>query len=141
MRVVRVRTPFVVGRGAPALRLMALPVRLCVGGPLGDGEQWFPWIHLADAATAYVEALEDESLSGPVNAVAPDLVRQVDVAHAMGAVLRRPAALRTPAFVLRLALGAQAGLLLHGQKAVSEKLSGLQFAFPELRPALEDALG
>jgi len=141
VRHVEVRTAFVVGPDAPALRLLALPARFFAGGPAGDGSQWFPWIQLDDLVSVYRRALEDESLAGPVNAVAPEQLRQREVAKELGAVLHRPAAVPTPAAVLRLALGEQADLLLHGQRAVSTKLAGGDFAYPELRPALAAALG
>lgn len=142
VRVVAVRTPLVVGRGALALRLLALPFRLFGGGPLGDGRQWFPWAHLADTVAAYRRALEDERLRGAVNLVAPDIRRQRDAARELGAVLHRPSWLPAPQPALRALLGEQADLLLHGQRAVPAKLTevGFRFEHPNLRPALEDAL-
>jgi uncharacterized protein (TIGR01777 family) len=143
VRVVTVRTPLVVGRGALALRLMALPFRLFAGGPLGSGRQWFPWTHLDDTVAAYRRALEDERLRGAVNLVAPDLRRQRDAARELGAVLRRPSWLPAPRPALRALLGEQADLLLHGQRAVPAKLTavGFRFTHRNLRGALEDALG
>jgi uncharacterized protein len=142
VRVVLMRTSFVFGRGAPAVRLMTLPFRLFVGGPLGSGRQWFPWISLEDTARLYALALERHSLSGPVNAVAPEQLRQREVARALGRVLHRPAVLPTPAPVLRLVLGEQADLLLHGQRAEPRKAleAGFKLRHPTLRPALEEAL-
>jgi uncharacterized protein (TIGR01777 family) len=142
VRAVVMRTPLVVGRGALALRLMALPFRLFTGGPLGDGRQWFPWAHLEDTVAAYRRALEDERLRGAVNLVAPALVRQRDAARELGAVLSRPSWLPAPRPALRALLGEQADLLLHGQRAVPTKLVevGFRFAHPSLRGALEDAL-
>jgi uncharacterized protein (TIGR01777 family) len=142
VRVVVVRTPLVLGRGALALRLMALPFRLFAGGPLGDGRQWFPWAHLEDTVAAYRLGVEDERLRGAVNLAAPDLRRQRDTAREIGAVLGRPSWLPAPRPALRAILGEQADLLLHGQRAVPKKLSeaGFRFAHPGLRAALEDAL-
>ncbi len=141
VRQVAVRTPFVVGAGAPALRLMALPFRLFAGGPAGDGRQWFPWAHLDDIVAVYRRAIDDDSLRGPLNATAPEQLRQREAARALGSVLRRPAILPAPAFALRLLLGEQADLLLHGQRAVSRTLEGLEFRYRGFRAALEDALG
>ena len=141
VRHVAVRTPLVVGPGAPALRLMALPFRLFAGGPAGDGRQWFPWAHLDDVVAVYRRAIEDDSLQGPVNATAPEQLRQREAARAFGSVLHRPAILPTPSFALRLLLGEQADLLLHGQRAVSRKLGGLEFRYRGFRAALEDAIG
>lgn len=139
-RHVSVRTSLVVGRGAQAVRLMALPFRLFVGGPLGSGRQWFSWIHLDDLVAIYRLALADESLAGPVNAVAPEQLRQRDAARAFGAVLHRPAVVPAPAVVLRAALGEQADLLIHGRRAVSSRLGGLEFRHPRLEAALAGAL-
>jgi uncharacterized protein (TIGR01777 family) len=142
VRVVLMRTAFVFGRGAPAVRLLALPFRLFVGGPLGSGRQWFPWISLEDTVRLYALALERHSLTGPVNAVAPEQVRQRELARELGRVLRRPAVFPTPAPLLRLALGEQADLLLHGQRAEPRKAleAGFEFRHPLLHATLEEAL-
>jgi uncharacterized protein (TIGR01777 family) len=142
VRVVLMRTSFVFGPRAPAVRLMALPFRLFVGGPLGGGGQWFPWISLEDTARLYALALERHSLSGPVNVVAPEQLRQREVARELGHVLHRPSAFPTPAPLLRLVLGEQADLLLHGQRAEPRKAlaAGFEFRHPLLRAALEEAL-
>jgi uncharacterized protein (TIGR01777 family) len=140
VRHVAVRTSLVVGPDAQAVRLLALPFRLFAGGPLGNGRQWFPWIHLEDLVGVYRLAIEDELLAGPVDAVAPQLVRQREAAREFGAVLHRPARLPTPAPVLRAVLGEQADLLLHGQRAVSRRLDGFEFRYRNLRAALAAAL-
>jgi len=140
VRVVLVRTPFVVAREAQALRLLTLPFRLFLGGPLGDGRQWFPWIHVDDLVGVYRRAVEDERLVGPVNAVTPDLRRQGEVAREFARVLHRPAAFVAPATLLRLVMGEQADLLLHGQRAISRRLDGFEFRYPKLSGALEEAL-
>lgn len=140
VRRVAVRTAFVVGPEAPALRMLALPFRLGLGGPVGGGRQFFPWIALADLVAVYRLAIADERLAGPVNAVAPEQLRQRDAARVLGGVLHRPALLPTPGFAVRLALGEQADLLLHGQRAVSRRLDGFDFSQPELRGALEASL-
>jgi uncharacterized protein (TIGR01777 family) len=139
-RVVCMRTSLVIARNAPALRLLALPFRLFVGGRLGDGSQWFPWLHIDDAVRLYRHALDDERLSGPLNAVAPDVRRQGEVAQELGQALGRPARIPTPAPLLRGVLGEQADLLLHGQKARSIKLGGFAFRYAELPAALTQAL-
>jgi uncharacterized protein len=140
VRVVLMRTAFVFGRGAPAVRLLALPFRLFAGGRLGSGRQWFPWVSLADAAGLYAWAIEDDALVGPVNVVAPEQLRQRDVARELGRVLHRPSVFPTPAPLLRLALGEQADLLLQGQRAEPRKAldAGYSFRKPALRQALEE---
>jgi uncharacterized protein (TIGR01777 family) len=136
---VAIRTALAVGPKALSIRLMAVPFRLFVGGPVGGGRQWFPWIHLDDLVSVYRLAI-DGRLEGPVNAVAPQQLRQGDAARDFGAVLHRPAILPTPAVAVRLLLGEEADLALHGQRAVSGKLGELDFRYRELRPALESAL-
>jgi len=136
---VAVRTALVVGRGAPAIRVMALPFRVLAGGPVGGGRQWFPWIHLDDLVGVYRLAIEGK-LEGPVNAVAPQQLRQEEAARDFAAVLHRPAVVPTPAAAVRLLLGEEADLVLHGQLAVSRKLGELEFRYRELRGALENAL-
>jgi len=143
VRVVMARTSFVVGPKAPALRLMALPFRFLAGGKVGSGRQWFPWVHLDDAVGILGLAIGREVWDGPVNMVAPEAVRQEDVAKALGRVLHRPAAVPTPARVLRLALGESADLLLTGRRGVPRRAeaAGYEFRFPELEPALRASLG
>lgn len=140
VRVVCMRTSLVIARDAIALRLLALPFRLFLGGPLGSGKQWLPWVHIEDVARLYRHALDDEHLSGPVNLVTPDLRRQREVAQELGRALRRPACAPTPAPLLRALFGEQADLLLHGQRARSIKLGGFAFRYPELPAALREAV-
>jgi uncharacterized protein (TIGR01777 family) len=141
VRVVRMRTSMVFGRGAPAFNLLTLPNRLFVGGPFGSGRQWFTWIHIDDIVGLYRFGLEKD-LRGPVNAVAPDIRPQVDVAKEIGRVLHRPTWFPTPAPLLRLALGTQSQLLLDGRKAMADKATaaGYRFKFGGLPQALEDAI-
>ncbi len=142
VRTVRIRIGLVLGHGAQALRMMALPFRFFVGGPLGNGRQWFPWIHREDLARLFVLALEDDTLHGPVNAVAPQLVRQFEVSKAIGRVLRRPSWLPVPAIALRLLFGEQAQVLLAGQQVSAEKLAahGFTYLFPTIEAALAESL-
>ena len=141
LRVVLMRTAVVLAPDALTLQFMAWPFRLFIGGPLGNGRQWFPWIHIDDIVGLYKWALDTDSISGPVNAVAPDVRTQIQVARAFGAVLRRPHKLRTPALALRLAMGEQADLLLHSHRALPEIANdGYKFRSPELETALQNCL-
>jgi uncharacterized protein (TIGR01777 family) len=142
VRVVLIRTAVVLATDSLTLHLMAWPFRLFLGGPIGDGQQWFPWIHIDDLVSLYDWALSTPSLTGPVNAVAPDARTQAQIALALGAVLLRPHRLRVPVATLRLLMGEQADLLLHGCQAVPEQAlaHGYVFRFPELMPALRDCL-
>jgi len=142
VRVVRIRTAMVFAREALAFRLLTLPFRLFVGGPLGNGRQWFTWIHLDDIVGIYRLALEDSRVSGPINAVAPDVRRQREVASEIGRAMHRPAFVPVPAFALRLGLGALSELLLDGRRAAPQKAQalGYRFRFGGLREALEDVI-
>ena len=136
-RVVLMRTALVFGREAPAFRLMVLPFKAFAGGPLGNGSQWFTWIQIDDLSGLYRLALENQAISGALNAVAPDVRRQREVAVEIGRALHRPAVMPAPAPLLRLALGRQADLLLHGRRAGSRAAElGYRFRFGDLPSAL-----
>jgi uncharacterized protein len=143
MRVVTVRTGLVLAREGGFLARLLLPFKLALGGPLGNGRQWMPWIHLDDQVALIDFLLQQRSLSGVFNACAPQPVRNAEFTRALAEVLRRPARLRAPAWLLRLGLGQLAGLLLGGQRALPERLlaSGFVFTFNDLPSALNDLLG
>jgi uncharacterized protein (TIGR01777 family) len=138
VRVVRLRIGVVLAREGGALSLMKIPFSLGVGGRLGSGRQFFPWIHIDDLVGAIVFALEQESLRGPVNAVAPSPVRNVELTQTLGRVLGRPTVLPVPGFALRAALGPLADELLGSRCVVPRRLEEAGFAFRH--PALEEAL-
>jgi uncharacterized protein (TIGR01777 family) len=130
VRVVHPRIGVVLGQGGGVLAKMVTPFRWYVGGPIGTGRQWLSWIHLRDAVRALVLAIDAPALSGPVNVVAPEPVTMDRFAGAIGRALGRPAALRVPAFALRMALGdGLAQALLAGQRVLPRKLEQAQFAF------------
>jgi uncharacterized protein (TIGR01777 family) len=139
VRVVLARTSVVIAPGAPSLRLLALPFRLFVGGPIGSGRQWVSWIDIADVVGLMSWALEQEGLRGVLNLSSPDPRSQADFARAMGAALHRPSWFRTPAWALRLALGEQATLAIGSRRVWPARAldSGYTFAYPRL----EDSLG
>ena len=143
VRRVVIRTGLVLARQGGILPLMLLPVRLFVGGPLGNGQQAIPWIHLADEVTAIRFLLENEGAHGAYNLVAPSPVSQAEFVRTAGAVLRRPAFIPTPAGLLKLALGEKADLVLEGQRAVPRRLleAGFTFHFKDLESALRDLTG
>ena len=128
-RVVLLRTGVVLAREGGALPRLRLPFRLLVGGPLGSGRQYVPWIHLEDFVRVVLFALDTPDLTGPVNVVAPDPPTQIQFARALGRALGRPAWLRAPAFALRLLLGEMSAVLLSGQRAVPKALRARGFAF------------
>jgi uncharacterized protein (TIGR01777 family) len=138
LRVVRLRFGIALAPDGGALARMLPPFRAFVGGPLGSGAQWMSWIHRDDVTGLVVAALASEAWAGAVNATAPQPVTNRDFARALGDALARPSWLRTPAVVLRLALGEMADMLLTGQRVlprVAERL-GYQFRYRDLGPAL-----
>jgi hypothetical protein len=141
VRVVRLRTGLVLGRGG-ALGRMAGPFRFFVGGRVGSGRQWVSWIHLDDVVAAYLAASVDARWTGPVNLVAPEAARNAALASALGAALGRPSWLPVPAAAVRAAVGELAEYLLHGRKVVPARLRALGFAFrhPALREAVAAAV-
>ena len=143
IRVVLLRTGLVLAKEGGMLKRLLPPFKLGLGGPLGSGRQWMPWIHLADQIALIDFLLQHEQASGPYNACAPQPVRNRQFSQALGRALGRPAIVPAPAFVLRLVLGELSGLLLGGQRALPTRLSaaGFRFRFTDLDAALEDILG
>jgi hypothetical protein len=136
VKVARMRFGLVLGRGG-ALPMMLLPVKLGMGGPLGDGRQWLSWIHVQDLVAA-IGHLMCKRLDGAFNFTAPQCLPQAGFNRVAAKVHRRPYWLPTPALPMRLALGEQADLLLEGQRVVPQRLlaSGFRFRYPALEPAL-----
>ena len=137
------RTGVVLSTKGGALLQLARPVRLFVGGPIGGGRQWLPWIHVDDHVGLNLRALDDDRLSGPINVAAPGIVRQREFVKDLARVLGRPAVLPTPAIALRLALGEKATLALDSRHIVPRAAleAGYGFRFAEAEPALRDLLG
>ncbi len=140
-RVVSLRFGIILAAHGGALPRMALPIKLGAGGRLGDGRQWMSWVALAEVMGIVQFALASESLSGAVNVVAPNPVRNSEFTSVLAKTLHRPAIFPAPAFALRLALGEMAdSLLLVSQKVSPSKLaeSGYRFKQPDLAGALAE---
>lgn len=142
LRVVLLRTGLVLSAQGGMLAQLLKPFRLGLGGPVGNGRQWMPWIHIADQIALIDFLLNCETASGPYNACAPRPVRNREFAKRLGKAIHRPALLSLPAFALRVGLGELSGLLLGGQKARPARLeeAGFTFAFSDLQSALDDLL-
>ena len=142
VRVVLLRSGIVLDKRGGALERMLHPFKMFVGGPLGSGNQWFPWIHNEDELRAILFTLENETMSGPVNLVAPQAATMREFSRALGTAMHRPAIFTVPAFVLKAVLGEMSDLVLSGQHAIPEKLlkAGFEFRFPALAGALQDVL-
>ena len=121
---------------------MLLQSRFFLGGRLGSGRQWLPWIHVEDEARAIRFLIERENARGPHNLVAPNPVTSIEFSQLLGRVIGRPAAMPIPALALRLLVGEMSTLLLDGQRAVPQRLLDLGFAFrfADAEGALRDLL-
>lgn len=136
------RTGLVLAREGGLLPRMLTPFKLGAGGPMGSGEQYMPWIHVADEVAAIRFLAGHAEARGSFNLCAPEPVTNGEFARTLARLLGRPAVLRAPAFALRIALGELAEEVLTGQRAVPERLEalGFEFRFPALEPALADLL-
>jgi uncharacterized protein (TIGR01777 family) len=142
-RHVIIRTGVVLGADGGALPRLLTPFRLFVGGPLGGGKQWFPWIHLDDEVGAIRFLIEREDLGGAFNLTAPEPLRMKDFCRVLGKVMRRPSWFRVPGSLLRLIFGEMAKeVLLSGQKALPKRLldAGYDFRYASVESALQEIL-
>ena len=142
VRVALIRTGVVLGDGG-ALAKMLPPFKAFAGGPVGSGRQWMSWIHRDDLVALFAFALQNEAARGPINGTAPNPVTMKEFAGALGRALHRPSLIPVPAAAVRALLGEMATVVLDGQRAIPRKaLSlGFTFRFPEVGPALRDAVG
>ena len=142
MRVVKVRLGVVLDPRGGALGKMLPAFRLGLGARLGSGLQWMPWVHRQDAVSLLMAAL-GESFAGVYNACAPQPVRNVDFARALGRALRRPVLLRIPRLALQAMFGEMSGVLLGSQRVLprATAAAGFQFQFPQIDAALLDLVG
>jgi uncharacterized protein (TIGR01777 family) len=139
IRVVTMRFGVVLARTGGALSKMIPAFKAFMGGPMGNGRQWFPWIHLDDLIAAVMFILEHPQTRGPLNFGAPEPVTNRDLAAALGKILHRPAFMPSPAFVMRLILGEFSQVLLGSQRMVPRKLlnHGFEFEYPDIGIALK----
>ncbi len=139
-RVCMLRTGIVLSDDGGALAKMLPAFRFGLGGPLGNGKQYMSWIHIDDMVQLIDFLLQTETLQGPINAVAPKPVTNLQFSQALAERLKRPAKLTMPAFVLRLLFGEMSDILLYGQRVVPQQAldAGFQFKYPKLPAALAD---
>ena len=143
IRTVHPRIGLVLSASGGALKRMLLPFRLGLGGRIGNGRQWWSWIDIRDLVGGFLHLLGDESLTGPVNMVAPNPLTNGEFTRALAVALSRPAILHIPDFGIRLALGEMGEeLLLSSQRVEPVKLvaTGYHFQSPNLRAALTNIL-
>jgi len=138
VRVIRLRIGFVTGPGG-AMRFVLPLFKMGLGGPLGNGRQWMSCIHVDDVAGLILWAIANESISGPVNAVCPEPVRNIDFTRALARTVHRPAILPAPAFALRLALGELSHVMLDSVRVIPKVAleDGYTFRFPNVEAGLQ----
>lgn len=138
VRVVITRFGTVLEAGGGALLKMLLPFKMFIGGQIGSGRQWFPWIHRDDLIGIIKHTINNESLSGPFNVTAPRQVTNKEFSFALGRALNRPSWLPVPGFVLKILFGELGSVLLAGQRVLPEKIlqAGYQFKYPDVDGAL-----
>ena len=139
-RVVIFRTGVVLGKNGGALQSMYTPFKLGLGGIIGNGKQAFSWIHVTDLINAFLYTVENESVAGIINAVAPEPTTNYHFTKTLGKVLIQPTIMRVPEFALKLMYGEGSRALTAGQKVLPEKLlkAGFIFKFPTIEKALMD---
>ena len=139
IRVALVRTGIVLDKGQGALAKMVVPFKYFIGGPLGSGDQWMPWIHIEDQIGLLLFLIENQNARGPFNATAPNPVTMTEFCKTIGTVLNRPSWATVPAGMLTLVIGEMAEMLLNGQRAVSQAAAklGYEFKYGNLLPALK----
>ncbi|MCK5138405.1 MAG: TIGR01777 family oxidoreductase, partial [Thermodesulfovibrionia bacterium] len=143
VRVVLIRIGAVLESDGGALPPMTIPFKFFLGGPIGSGKQWFSWIHRDDMVGIITYALENDFVSGPFNATAPQPVTNREFTSALGKALNRPSWLSVPGFIVRLSLGELGSVLLTGQRVLPEKIlkAGYKFRFNEVNEALSAIFG
>jgi len=142
VRRVVTRSGVVFARGALLLNMFLLPFRMFVGGPIGSGRQYLPWIHVDDEVAAFKYLLTNQETSGAYNLMSPQPVRNAELGHAISRVLKRPYWFPVPGFALKLVLGKMSSVVLDSWRCMPARLteSGFQFKFPDVEAALRDLL-
>ena len=144
LRIIKFRTGVVLYKDEGALPQMAMPVKLGVGAPFGNGKQWVPWIHWKDVADMYLYAIENINLTGVYNMTAPEPVTNKQLMKALAKQLHRPLwPLKVPSFVFKLLMGEMSTIVLGSTKVSAQKIEndGFVFKFPDLSSALKDIYG
>ncbi len=143
VRVVCVRNGLVLRKEGGALAQMLPPFRMGVGGRLGSGRQWMSWIHLEDLVGIYLLGAKQDALAGPVNGTSPNPATNLEFTRALGAAVHRPAVFPVPGFVVQLAFGGVAEVMLGSQRVLPKaaERAGFRFVHPEIRGCLAAAVG
>ncbi|MDA7979793.1 MAG: TIGR01777 family oxidoreductase [Pirellulales bacterium] len=129
VRVAKLRIGIVLDEFDGALATMQTPFKLGLGGPIGRGAMWMSWVHVADVAGVFLKVIDDDEISGPINVVSPNPVRNKDFSKSLAKALHRPCLFPVPPFMLKLLYGESAAIILASQKVLPRKLEELDFAF------------
>jgi uncharacterized protein (TIGR01777 family) len=142
-RVVITRFGIVLGEQGGALSQMIPLFKKFIGGPIGNGRQWFSWIHITDLVEALVFLMQHPEISGPVNLCAPHPVKNKDLAKALGKALHRPSSFPAPGFMVKWVLGEFGSVILEGQRVIPKRLldQGFVFRYPDIDQALQEVVG
>lgn len=141
LRIAKFRTGVVLSTESGALPVLARPIKLGFGSPLGSGKQWMPWIHIDDTVNMYIKAIEDDSVTGAFNMVAPQPLTNQQLTQAVARQLRRPLWMpKVPAFAIKLLFGEMSLVILQSLKASSVKIesAGFTFKYPIIADALKN---
>jgi len=142
VRRISIRTGLVLVKDEGLLKQLYLPFKLFVGGPLGNGRQWFPWIHIDDIVGIFLHIINNESIHGPINAASPGIVRMKEFAKSFGKVLKRPSFFPIPKLAMKVVAGEVAEYAVMSQRTSVKKIieSGYKFKFENLEVALRDLM-
>ncbi len=141
-RVVITRFGIVLGKNGGAMGQMLPLFKYFLGGPLGNGKQWFSWVHMQDLAEAIIFLLQHSEISGAVNLCSPQPVRNSELGKAIGKVMHRPSFMPAPGFMIKLILGEFGSVLLKGQRVIPRRLldAGFKFKYPNIEAALKSLI-
>ncbi len=142
VRRVSIRTGIVLDTNEGALVPMINQFRFFVGGPIGSGKQWFPWIHIDDVVKIFLFAIDNQKISGALNAASPNPLRMKEFCKTLGRVMHRPSLFKVPAFIIKILFGEAADVLLNGAQVIPEKTirAGYKFRFETAEEALKNLL-
>lgn len=142
VRRISIRTGIVLDKQEGALAKMITPFKFFIGGPIGSGKQWMPWIHIEDIVELYIYTLDNSEMKGAYNGTVPSPVTMKEFAKTLGEVMNRPSLFPVPAFVLRIVIGEAADLVLYGSRVLPKKTleAGYKFNHTDLKKALEQII-
>jgi len=142
VRVILIRTGIVLDPNQGALKKMILPYKFFVGGPLGSGKQWFPWIHIDDVINIIIFVLKNDKLSGAINVSSPQPITMREFSKKLGKAIRRPSWISVPSFALKILLGEMSAMLIGGLQMIPKKLidNGFVFKYSNIDDALNNLL-